>query len=291
MKRDQADRRTGSRGEATRSTATARRLAAWLMGALLAAALPAQALVLGVTEGVTYRATDNQIEARFEPIADVLSKSLKQPVTIKVLSSYGSLRDALLQQQVDLVFIHPAHVALEATKSGNYKTVAWTAGFTEYKVSLLCKDPQPIGDWKSVVGKSMVTPDPDSITAVMTRALLREHGLQGTAVEVKTTRYQDAVPFYVENGFAVYGATAAKGVIKTWKDGGGKTCAESRPVPIKQWLVSSRLDTATAAAARDTLLNLSQTEIGKRALAVSSYSGFVPPSAETEKVLTAWLGL
>jgi phosphonate transport system substrate-binding protein len=283
MERDNAARRA--------SALHTRVLAGWLMALLLGAAAPAQALVLGVTEGVTYRATDNQIEARFEPIAEQLSKSIKQPVTIKVLSSYDAMRDALRQQQVDMAFIHPAHVALEATKSGGYRSLAWTAGFTEYKVSFLCKDAQPIGNWKSVMGRSLVTPDPDSITAVMTRAMLREHGLEGTAVDLKTTRYQDAVPFYVQNGFANYGATAAKGVIKSWKDGGGKTCAESRPIPIKQWLVSGKVDAATAVTARDTLLNLSQTDIGKKALAASSYSGFVPPSAELEKMLTAWLGL
>src|SRR5262245_20217435 len=113
---------------------------------LLTAGASAHALVIGITEGVTYRATDNQIEAKFEPIAEALSKSLKQPVTIKVYSAYNAARDALRNQQVDLAFIHPAHVALEATKGGNYRSLAWTAGFTEYKVSLLCKEAQPIAN-------------------------------------------------------------------------------------------------------------------------------------------------
>jgi len=261
------------------------------MALALTAGMPAHALVLGITEGVTYHATDSQIEARFEPIADALSKAIKQPVTLRVLSSYDNMREALRQQQIDLAFIHPAHVAFEATKTGRYKAMVWTAGFTEYKVSFLCKDTQPIANWTGVVGKNLVTPDPDSVTAVMTRAMLREHGIDGTSVTFKTTRYQDAVPFYVEHGFAAYGATAAKGVIKTWKDAGGKTCAESRPVPIKQWLASSKLDTALTSAVRDTLLGLSQSDAGKKALTVSSYSGFVPPSTDVEKTLTAWLGL
>lgn len=268
----------------------------WFAGPAMAFALTASmqvhALVLGVTEGVTYRATDSQIEARFEPIADLLSKAIKQPVTIRVFSSYDNTREALRQQQIDLAFIHPAHVAFEAIKTGHYKAMAWTTGYTEYKVSFLCKETRPISNWRAgVTGKNLVTPDPDSITAVMTRAMLREHGLDSTAVNVKTTRYQDAVPFYVEHGFASYGATAAKGVIKSWKEAGGRTCAESRPVPIKQWLVASKLDAVLTTAVRDTLLGLSQSEAGKRALTVSSYSGFVPPSTDVEKTLTVWLGL
>ncbi|MET3441669.1 ABC-type phosphate/phosphonate transport system substrate-binding protein [Variovorax paradoxus] len=258
---------------------------------LLAAGAPAHALVIGVTEGVTYQVTESQIAPRFEPIAEVLSKALKQPVTIKVLISYNSAREALKGQQVDIAFIHPAHVALEATKSGRYQTLAWTSGFTAYKVSLLCKEPQPISDWKSIAGKGLVMPDADSITSVITRALLREHGVQPAALKLTNTRYQDAVPFYVQNGFVAYGATASSGVIKTWKDGGGNVCAESRAVPIKQWLVSSKLDAATASAAREALLGLAQSDAGKRALTTSTYTGFVAPSAEVEAALITWLGI
>ncbi|VTU31328.1 phosphate/phosphite/phosphonate ABC transporters, periplasmic binding protein [Variovorax sp. PBS-H4] len=258
---------------------------------LLAAGGSAHSLVIGVTEGVTYRAGDSEIEARFAPIAEMLSKTLKQPVTIKVLSTYGSAREALKQQQVELAFVHPAHVAFEATKGGGYKGLAWTAGFTEYKVSFLCKDMPSISSWKEIAGKTLVMPDPDSITSVITRAMLREHGLQEGAVKLSSTRYQDAVPFYVQNGFAAYGATASAGVVKAWQTSGGKTCAESRGVPIKQWLMSSKLDATTAATVREALLQLGQSEGGKRALAASSYSGFVAPSVEVEKTLTAWLGI
>jgi hypothetical protein len=59
MKRDQADRRTGSRGKATRSTATARWLGVWPVGARLSAAPPAQALVLAVTQDKTMAYVEN----------------------------------------------------------------------------------------------------------------------------------------------------------------------------------------------------------------------------------------
>ncbi|MEY2633448.1 MAG: hypothetical protein RIR00_2102 [Pseudomonadota bacterium] len=257
---------------------------------LCAAAASAQALVLGVTEGVTYRASDGEIAARFEGIAESLGRALKQPVSIKVLSSYNDMRAALRNQSVDLAFIHPTHVALEGVKGGQFRTLAWTAGFTEYKVSLLCRDDKPISDWKALSGKKLVTPDPDSITAVVTRALLREKGLAGS-MQLATTRYQDAVPFYLENQFADYGATAAKAVLKAWKDKGGQTCAEARPVPIKYWLVSGKLEANQAAIARDTLLGLSHSDSGKKALQTSGYSDFVAPATEAEAGLISWLGL
>jgi len=259
----------------------------WFFGAA-----SAQALELGITEGVTYRATDKEIEARFAPIAELLGKALKQPVHIQVLGGYNTMRERLREQQLDVAFIHPAHVALEAVKAGTYRTLAWTAGFTEYRVTFLCKQPQPpIADWTTVAGKSFVTPDPDSITAVMTRAMLRKGGVKSESIKMQNTRYQDAVPFYVENGFANFGATAAKSVVKSWTDKGGQTCAESGPVPIKHWIAASRLDAATTASLREALLGLTQSDAGRKALAAANYSGFVASSDETERSVIGWLGL
>jgi len=39
------------------------------------------------------------------------------------------------------------------------------------------------------------------------------------------------------------------------------------------------------------LLGLGQSDAGKRALTISTYSGFIAPSAEVEKTLTTWLGI
>lgn len=251
----------------------------------------AHALVLGVTEGVTYRASDAEIEAKFVPIAKAISTATKQPVKIMIISSYNGLRDALKQGTLDIAFIHPTHVALEAVKAGSYKTAALTAGFTDYKVSFLCNEPQPIKTWTTVNGKGVVTPDADSITAVMTRAMLRENGIASAAVKMQVTRFQDAVPFYVDSGFAAYGATASKGVVKAWSEKGGKTCAESRPMPIKYWIANSKLDTTTLNTVKDTLLGMDKSDVGNKALTSSGYKGFVAPNEATDKTLTTWLGI
>ncbi len=259
---------------------------------LASTAISANALTLGVTEGVTYRATEAEIEAKFAPIAKVISVATKQPVTIRIIPSYNALRDALKQGQLDAAFIHPAHVSFESIKTGTYKSVAWTTGFTDYKVSFLCKEPEPIKNWTTVNGKALVTPDADSITAIMTRSMLRESKLNvATDVKLQVTRFQDAVPFYVDNGFAAYGATASGAVIKAWKEKGGKTCAQSRGMPIKHWIVSSKMSDEQAASVREALLSMDKSELGQKALAASGYKGFIASDTDLEKTLTNWLGL
>ena len=129
-----------------------------------------------------------------------------------------------------------------------------------------------------------MTPDPDSITAVMVRAVFRTEKLDATAerdpppttVRVITTRYQDAVPFYIENGFAHVGATAANAVVKAWTDKGGKVLV---PVATGADQADHRVDQdagreqAQRSATRS--LTLRDSKPGRDALEAVGYRGFV----------------
>ena len=226
------------------------------------AAVHAQ-IVFAVTEGVTYQATPKEIREKFEPIADVLAKALRREVKVVLVPAYDDARAGLAKQEFDIAFIHPAHVSLAEVKAGRYRTVAWTSGFTEYTVSLLGKPDATLKSVAELKGRTLVMPDPDSITAVMVRAMLRGEKMEEKDLaRLRTTRYQDAVPFYIDNGFADVGATAARAVVKTWTDKGGKVLVKSKLVPIKQIIVSSRVSADDADRIRDTLVGLAATEAG-----------------------------
>jgi phosphonate transport system substrate-binding protein len=261
------------------------------LAALVALPALAQELIFSVTEGVTYQATPKEIRDRFEPVADALSHALKRPVRIVLVPSYNDVRAGLKAQQYDIAFIHPAHVALEAIKTGNYKAIAWTAGYTEYTAQVLGPADRPLGSLAALKGHSLVTPERDSITWAMVNAMLREQKLGPNDVKVMNTRYQDAVPFYIDKGFADYGVTAANAVVKTWTDAGGKSYVRSKPVPIKQIIGSAKLAPADFERIRETLLSLSQSDAGLKVLAATSYKGFVAPNPEVEKSVMAWLGI
>ena len=154
-------------------------------------------------------------------------------------------------------------------------------------------------------GHTLVTPDPDSITAMMVRAMMRTSKLPTTTakpnldnagefaatIRIITTRYQDAVPFYIENGFADVGATAAKSVVKSWTDKGGKVLVQSRAVPIKQLLVSKSMPVEEQDRIRTALLGIGQSKPGRDALEAIGYKGFVATNPEVEASTIAWLGL
>jgi phosphonate transport system substrate-binding protein len=248
-------------------------------------------LVFSVTEGVTYYQTNKEIASRFQPLTDLLAKALKRPVRIVIVSPYNDARAGLARQEYDLAFIHPAHVALAAIKSGKYKSVAWTAGYTDYAVSMLMNKDRPFTRLEDLRGLTVVSPDPDSITAAMLRSMLRDQKLGAADVKIITTRYQDAVPFYVEHGFADAGATAAKAVVLQWTQKGGKVLLSSRPVAIKQLIASTKLSADDEQQIRAVLLGLAQSDAGRSALATLGYKGFVEPSRDEEQKAIVWLGL
>ena len=120
--------------------------------ALIAPCAAAADFVFSITEGVTYYQTNREIQARFQPLADLLAKALKRPVRMVVVSPYNDLREGLAKQEYDLSFIHPAHVSLAAIKSGQYHSVAWTTGFTDYSVYLLINKDQPYTKFDDLQG-------------------------------------------------------------------------------------------------------------------------------------------
>ena len=269
------------------------RLVAFVFALAALAASPAgfAQLVFAVTEGVTYQATPKEIREKFEPLAELIARTLKREVKIVLVPAYDDARAGLGKQEFDLAFIHPAHVALAEVKAGRYRTVAWTSGFTDYTVSLLVKPESTLKSLTDIKGRTLVTPDPDSITAWMVRAMLRGEKLGEKDLRVRTTRYQDAVPFYLENDFADVGATAANAEVKTWTGKGGKVMVRSRSVPIKHVVASSKLSAEDVERVREALINLANTDPGRKALAITGYKGFQAPSAEVEATSIAWLGL
>src|SRR5262249_29882417 len=133
-----------------------------------------------ITEGVTYQATPKDIRDKFTPLAELLGKATGRHVRMVIVPAYDDLRAGLGKQEYDLAFVHPAHVAMAEIKADRYHAIHWPSGSTEYTVSLRMtahQPPRPLDDLK---GRTIVPPDPDSITAAMVRAMFRAEKLPST---------------------------------------------------------------------------------------------------------------
>ena len=251
----------------------------------------ANALVLGVNEGVTYRVPNEEVRGRYAAIAADLAKILKQPVTVEPVADYPSLRKGLAEKHFDLAMVHPAHVSIQAIKASGYRLVVVTKGFQNYQAQFLIRADSTLKSLADLKGRKLGAPDEDSITSVMVRATLRDAGLTTAQVPMVYTRYQDAVPFFVDNKLTLSGATASGAVIKAWTAKGGKVLAKSRTVPIKHILASPALTTEEVEAVRGYLLTLDATEEGRKKLAPTKYTGFDRYDEAALLTLGTWLGL
>jgi phosphonate transport system substrate-binding protein len=258
---------------------------------LLAVAPWAQALVFAVNEGVSYRVPLEEIRGRYAAITADLSKLLKQPVTIEPVGDYPSLRKGLAAKSYDLAMVHPAHLSIVAIKESGYKLVVVTKGYQKYQASFLVRADSPLKTLADLKGLKLGAPDEDSITAWMVRATLRDAQVDPKALAITYTRYQDAVPFFVENSLTSAGATASNALVKAWQAKGGKVLAQSKPVPIKHIIAGPSLSAEQIDKVREYLIALDSTDEGKKKLEPSKYSGFERYDEAALLAIGTWLGL
>ena len=251
----------------------------------------AQALVFAVNEGISYRVPIEEIRGRYAAIAADLTKILKQPVTIEPIGDYPSLRKGLAAKSYDLAMVHPAHLSIQAIKDSGYKLVVVTKGFQKYTASFLVKADSPLKSLSDLKGLKLGAPDEDSITAWMVRATLRDANVDPKGMAITYTRYQDAVPFFVENSLTNSGATASNALVKAWQAKGGKVLAQSKPVPIKHIIAGPSLTADQIDKVREYLVTLDTSDEGKKKLEPIKYTGFERYDEAELLKIGAWLGL
>ncbi len=259
--------------------------------ALATSSTATHALVFAVNEGVTYRVTNDEIRAKYAAIATDLGKILRQPVTVEPVADYPTLRKGLASREYDLAFVHPAHLSVLAIRDSGYRLLAVTKGYQNYTASFLVRADSSAKTLTDLKDGAVGAPDEDSITAWMVRATLRDTFGATPPVRLVYTRYQDAVPFFVENGLTRSGATAANGVVKAWVAKGGRILAKSKPVPIKHMLASPTLAAEQVQKVREYLVGLDGSEEGKKKLEGIKYEGFAPYSEADMLAIGKWLGL
>jgi phosphonate transport system substrate-binding protein len=247
-------------------------------------------LTLAVNEGVTYYVTPTEIREKYKDLADLIGRHLKTTVRIVPVDQYPILRKGLDEQQYDLAFVHPAHHSLLSLRDGKYRLVVLTKGYTEYKARFLVSKDAQMKQPADMKGKRFGMPDPDSITAVITRATMRDLGIDSAKAEIRTTRYQDAVPFFVENGFSDVGVSASGPVIKQWQEKGGAVLFESKAVPIKHMIASTKMSDTDMEKVRALMLGLDKSDAGQKILAKIGYKGYESGDPQQLAVLAKWLG-
>ena len=257
-------------------------------------------LVFAVNEGVTYKTGGEASKQNYKAIADDLARLLKTKVRVDVFGEYATLEKDLAAKAYDIAFIHPTHIAIAPVKRGNYTLVAVSKAHTGYKASFLSKmDAQPkspaeLGKLLANGTKMIGSPDPNSITAWLIRATLRDAAAaaNNSVPQLKFTRYQESIPFMVNNGFVDVAATASEPIVKEWVAAGGKVLTTSKPAPIKNVIVSNAMGKESIDIVKNYFLELSASADGQSKLdRIGLKQGFVAYDQAAFVALGTWLGL
>lgn len=257
-------------------------------------------LVFAVNEGVTYKTGGEASKQNYKAIADDLARLLKTKVRIDVIGEYATLEKDLAAKTYDIAFIHPTHIAITPVKQGNYTLVAVSKAHIDYKASFLSnmkaqpKSLEELGKLLANGTKMIGSPDTNSITAQLIRATLRDAAAAAKkpAPQLKFTRYQESIPFMVNAGFVDVAATASEAIVKDWIGGGGTVLATSKPVPIKDVIVSNALGKEVIDIVKNYFLELSTSAEGQTKLdRIGLKQGFVTYDQAAFVALGIWLGL
>ena len=259
-----------------------------------------QTLVFAINEGVTYRTAAEATRQNYKAIADDIGRLLRAKVRVEVISEYATLETDLAAKSYDIAFIHPMHIALAPVKKGDYALAAVSKAHVNYKASFLSKigaEPKSLAELGRRVASNtrmIGSPDTNSITAWLIRATLRDAAAAAKmpAPQLKFTRYQESIPFMVNNGFVDIAATASEPIVKDWIAAGGKVLATSKSVPIKDLIVSNALGKDAIEAIKNYFIELGNTAEGQAKLErIGLKQGFVAYDQAAFVALGTWLGL
>jgi ABC-type phosphate/phosphonate transport system substrate-binding protein len=125
----------------------------------------------------------------------------------------------------------------------------------------------------------------------MVRATVREVMGDAKAMSYTYTRYQDAVPFMVENTFTQVGATASSALVKDWLAKNGRVLGTSKAVPIKHLIAGPSINAEQLALLREYFTTLDSTEPGRKKLEPIKVTGYAAYDEAALLKLAGWLGL
>ncbi len=260
---------------------------AGLLGWAAAPAVAGDAVLMGISEGVAEQASFAEMQEKYRPLADHLARVLKRKVLLESSQNIPSALQNLSKGRYDLLFARPSNVLGQGIRDHRYQLVAMAKG--ALTADFIVRRDAGMKKPEDVLGRSIAMPEPSSLVALAALATLRDLGAKPASLQVRHARYQEAVPFMVEQGFADVGAVAP-GQSKAWEKKGGVVLFRSRKLPHWGIIASPAMSAQDVSALRDALIAMEGSEEGKAILARIGVSGWVAGSAQDYVEMMTWLG-
>lgn len=264
----------------------------WLASLFVLALAPfsvrAADLLMGIAEGVAEQTSFADLQEKYQPLADYLGRVLKTRVKLESSQNIKSAILNLKKGRYDLMFCRPSNVAARAIRDNNYQLISMAKG--DFTANFIVPKDHKFTKNEDVLTRVIALPEPNSLMARVGLATLRDMGAEPNQKQLRFTRYQEAVGFMVQNKFADVGIVAP-GPAKEWVNSGGAVLFKSKKLPFWSIIASPKMSKGDVAKMQAALIDMENSEEGKKILAKVGVKGWVAGDAKEYVDLLTWLKL
>ena len=247
----------------------------------------AESALFGIAEGVAEQASFGDMQDKYQPLGDYLGRALKRKVVLEFSQNIKSAVGNLAKERYDLMYIRPSNVTAKALRDNKCQLVAMAKG--EFTANFIVRKDSPFKKPQDIFGRPVALPEASSLMAKVGLATLRDLGEKPKPQQLHFTRYQEAVGFMVENKFSDVGVVAP-GQAKAWEKKGGVTLFKSKKLPFWAIIASSKVAKDEVAKMRKALLEMENSEDGRKILDKIGVKGWVPGNPQEYLDMLVWLG-
>lgn len=230
-----------------------------------AATASARDLILGVSEGTSGGTDHARVLLKYGDFAHAIGKALKTSVSVVFVREFAQLEEGMKSGRLDLVLARPSDYPARALRDYGYQYVATVK--PQGQCLIVVPKDSPFKQIADLKGKKIVMPEQVSYMSRFCRAELRAQGIDLAKEQVTYVREQEAVTFYINNGFGDAGGLASySGAARKWLKDGGTVLHKSVQQPYSPLIASKALSAADVAAVQKAVLALDDSAEGKAVL-------------------------
>lgn len=249
----------------------------------------AQDLVMGVSEGTSGGLDHAQVINKYQGLADVIGRSIRQKVNVVFIREFAALEEGMKASRFDFVIARPSDYPARAVKSYGYNLLA-SAKPDGHCLLIVHKD-SPIKTLDELKGKRIAMPEQAAYMTKFCRAELRDRGFDLAREKVQYVREQGAVAFYIENNLVDAGGVASySGVARKWEKDGHRVLHKSVAQPYFPLIAAGHITPRQREEIRKNLVAMSNSDAGAQVLKTVGIKEFDVSSEQRLRDLLDWLG-
>lgn len=262
----------------------------WIAALLLqAAGAWAQGLMMGVSEGTSGGLDHAQVINKYQGLADVIGRAVKQKVNVVFIREFAQLEEGLKSGRFDFVIARPSDYPARGIRDYRYQFVA--SAKPDGQCFIVVPKDSPIKALAEIKGKRIALPEEAAYMTKFCRAELRDKGIDLSKENVRYVREQGAVAMYLQNNFAEAGGLASySGVAKKWEQDGNRVIHKSVAQPYFPLIASRKIKPADVEAVKKALLAMPDNEADQTVLKTVGIQAFDTTSEQRLRDLLKWLG-